>query len=139
MISQPLGCEKLFGISILARKDSLSLEADRTHLDRQRTSRHISIRRLGDLSNCQTVVHPHCHSFHYPPMHSACLKSIQHVLPGKVPGKALEHPHGYTTAGIESPSRKYPLHFKVFYRPQSILIVHLQITPHLEKQQSPEP
>jgi PAS domain S-box-containing protein len=35
IISQPLGCENLFGISILARKASLPLEGDHRRLDRQ--------------------------------------------------------------------------------------------------------
>ena len=71
-------------------------------------------------------------------MHSVCLKSIKHVLPGKSPGKVLQHPHGYAAPGIETLSRRGLFESKAILRPASILIVHFQKTSHLKKNQPPE-
>jgi len=54
MISQPLGCDKFFGISILARKPSLPLEADRRRL---RSRGYNTTRRLYGIPNGTTNPH----------------------------------------------------------------------------------
>lgn len=52
--------------------------------------------------------------------------------------KSFQSLHGDAAAGIKSPSGKDPLHSVAFYGPQGILVVHFEVTAHLEKQQPPE-
>lgn len=83
----------------------------------------------------QRIIHTHRNSFQYTSMHPARLKNIHDILSDKPLGKGFKLLFGYTAAGIEPFSGKNPRHSEVFYSPQSILIVHFEITAHLKKQQ----